>query len=158
MAAAAVTSHLVLVITAALLLYVAVTDLREYKIRNDLILVLAGLFFVHAFLSGRWISMHWNLGFAAVMFGLLLLVYAQGLVGGGDLKLLSVALLWTGIHCVLPFLIILVLFALGHTLAAWFGWVSAPRVEGRLRLAFAPSIAAALIGIFILGCLRPIQV
>src|SRR5882762_2177386 len=36
--------YFVLVITSALLLKAASTDLREYKIRNELILALAGLF------------------------------------------------------------------------------------------------------------------
>ena len=57
-----IASYYVLVVTAALLFYIAITDLREFKIRNDLILVVAGLFFVHAFLSGRWVEMHWNVG------------------------------------------------------------------------------------------------
>ena len=44
-------SFFVLAITSALLFYIALTDLREFKIRNEVILVLAGLFFVHALLS-----------------------------------------------------------------------------------------------------------
>ena len=97
--------------TAALLFYIAVTDLREFKIRNDLILVVAGLFFVHALLSGRWVEMHWNVGLAALAFAFMLYWYAQGLMGGGDLKLMTVALLWSGIRCALPFLIIVVVAA-----------------------------------------------
>jgi Flp pilus assembly protein protease CpaA len=46
-AASPVASHIVLVITAALLLYIAAIDLREFKIRNEVIAVLAVLFFVH---------------------------------------------------------------------------------------------------------------
>ena len=48
-------------ITAAVLFYVALTDFKQFKIRNELILVLAGLFVVHAILSGRWVSAHRNL-------------------------------------------------------------------------------------------------
>ena len=47
--ASAPLSHVVLVITAAVLFYVALTDFKQFKIRNELILVLAGLFVVHAF-------------------------------------------------------------------------------------------------------------
>ena len=68
MAFSAPLSHVVLVITAAVLFYVALTDFKQFKIRNELILVLAGLFVVHAILSGRWVSAHWNLAFAALMF------------------------------------------------------------------------------------------
>jgi Flp pilus assembly protein protease CpaA len=44
MAFSAPLSHVVLVITAAVLFYVALTDFKQFKIRNELILVLAGLF------------------------------------------------------------------------------------------------------------------
>ena len=47
------------------LFYVALTDFKQFKIRNELIFVLAGLFVVHALLSGRWVSAHWNLAFTA---------------------------------------------------------------------------------------------
>ena len=148
-------SYLVLVVTAGLLFYVAATDLRAYKIPNEMVLVLGALFFVHAALSGRWVDLHWNIGFAVVTFILMAFCYAQGLMGGGDLKLLAVAFLWSGVHCALPFLIFLVIFASLHTLAAKFEWVSAQRVDGRIKVAFAPSIAVGLIGIFVTGCVSP---
>jgi Flp pilus assembly protein protease CpaA len=85
----------------------------------------------------------------------MLLCYAQGLMGGGDLKLMSVALLWSGPHCAIPFLILLVLAAFLHGFAANIGWVRAQRANGRIKIAFAPAIAAGMIGIFMLGCLRP---
>jgi prepilin peptidase CpaA len=151
-----VAAYLVLVITAAVLFYTAATDLRAYKIPNEIVIALAALFFVHAALSGRWTELHWNLGFAAILSALMLFAYAQRLMGGGDLKLLAVAFLWTGPWCVLPFLVILLLFAAAHALAAKFDWVQCQRTaDGRMKLAFAPSIAAGLIGIFMLGCLAP---
>jgi prepilin peptidase CpaA len=149
-------SHVVLVITAGVLFYVAVTDLKEYTIRNEFILVLAGLFFLHAALSGRWMEMHWNLGLALFMFALMLIAYAQNLLGGGDLKILAVAFLWVGVHCALPFAILLFMLSSLHTIAAKCGWVGAQRVDGRTRIAFAPSVAGALIGTFMLGCLQPV--
>lgn len=149
-------AHMVLVVTAGLLFYIAATDLREFKIRNDLIAILAALFFIHAGLSGRWVALHWNVGFTALMFAGMLWAYAQNLMGGGDLKLMTVAFLWSGLHCVVPFLVIVTVFALLHTLAAKFGWVSVQRVYGRIRVPVAPSIAAGLIGIFLAGCLAPV--
>jgi len=145
-------SFFVLAITSALLFYIALTDLREFKIRNDLILVVAGLFFVHALLSGRWVELHWNLGLAALAFAFMVYWYAQGLMGGGDLKLMTVALLWSGVRCAVPLLIIIVVVALIHALAAKQGYVAAQTVNGRMRIPFAPAIAAGLIGIFLLGC------
>lgn len=151
-----IAAYFVLVVTAALLFHIAVTDLREFKIRNDLILVLVGLFLMHSVLSGRWVELHWSIGFAAFAFVIMLFWYAQGLMGGGDLKLMTVALLWSGIRCALPFLIIVIIAAALHTLAAKLGYVTAQRVNGRTRIAFAPAMAAGLIGIFMLGCLHAI--
>ena len=156
MATAGIISYFILVLTAALLFYLAASDLRAFRIRNELILVLAGLFLLHAILSGRWVEMHWNIGLAALAFVFMLYWYGQGFMGGGDLKLMTVALLWSGVHCALPFLVILLLAASLHTVAASFGWVQAQRINGRIKVAFAPSIAAGLIGIFMLGCLSPL--
>jgi len=149
----AVASQTVLVVTAGLLLWITAVDLRQFKIRNELILVLAGLFFLHAILSGRWVSLHWDLGFAALMSALMLFAYLRGWMGGGDVKLLAVAFLWSGVHCVVLFLLALVVFALLHALAARLGWVGAQGDGGRLRIPFAPSVAASLIVVFMSGCL-----
>jgi prepilin peptidase CpaA len=139
-----------------MLFYVALTDLRHYKIRNEVILVLAVLFFLHAFLSGRWTALHWNLGFAALLFLFMLYFYSKKLMGGGDVKLLTVALLWVGPFCVLPFALFLLLFVGIHILAVKLKLVEAQTENGQTRLAFAPSIAAALIGVFVVGCLQPV--
>jgi prepilin peptidase CpaA len=147
----------VLVITAAVLFYVALTDFKQFKIRNELILVLAGLFVVHALLSGRWVSAHWNLAFAALMFGVMFYFYAQNLMGGGDVKILTIGFLWVGFGCALPFAVLLAVFAAVHVVAAKFGWAEVQQVGDKKRIPLAPSVAAALILCFILGCLQPIS-
>ncbi len=149
-------SQEVLIVTGAMLFYVALTDLKHYKIRNEVILVLAALFFLHALLSGRWTALPRNLGFAALLFLGMLYFYAKKLMGGGDLKLLTVAFLWVGPFCVLPFALFLLLFAGIHILAVKLKLLEAQIENGQTRLAFAPSIAAALIGVFMVGCLQPI--
>ena len=157
MAFSASLSHVVLVITAAVLFYVALTDLKHFKIRNEAILVLAGLFAVHALLSGRWVSAHWNLAFAALMFCIMLYFYAHKLMGGGDVKILTVAFLWVGLLCALPFAVLLAIFAAVHVVAAKLGWAEVQQADGKKRIPLAPSVAAALISCFILGCLQPIS-
>jgi Flp pilus assembly protein protease CpaA len=155
MAFSAPLSHVVLVITAAVLFYVALTDFKQFKIRNELILVLAGLFVLHALLSGRWVSAHWNLAFAALMFGVMAYFYAQNWMGGGDVKMLTVGFLWIGLGCALPFAVLVAVFAAVHVAAAKLGWVEVQHVGDRKRIPFAPSVAAALILCFILGCMQP---
>src|SRR6266702_4537331 len=153
MALSPIFSHVVLVITAVTLFYVAWTDLKDFKIRNELILVLVGLFVLHAILSGRWVSIYWNLGLAFFTLIIMLYYYSQNLMGGGDVKLLAVAFLWTGVHCAFPFAILWLIFVSVHFFAAKFGWVAVKEFEKRKRIPLAPSIAAALIGTFMLGCL-----
>jgi prepilin peptidase CpaA len=151
-------SNAVLTITAAILFYAALSDLKHYQIRNELIAVLGALFVLHALLSGRWPGIPWNVGLALLMFAFMLYFYSQNLMGGGDVKLLTVAFLWVGIDCALPFAILLSLFATIHAIAGKLGWVEVRRggEDKRSRIAFAPSVAAALIGTFMLGCLASV--
>jgi prepilin peptidase CpaA len=157
MALAPTLSQVVLVSAAGVLFYVALTDFKYFKIRNELILVLAGLFILHALLSGRWISAHWNLGFAALMFGIMLYFYARNAMGGGDVKILTIAFLWVGVGCAFPFAVLLAVCAALHVAAAKFGWADVQEVAGRKRIPLAPSVAAAMILCFLLGCLQPVD-
>lgn len=149
-------SYFLLAITSATLFWVALTDFKHFKIRNKLVLVLAGLFVIHSLVSGRWGTMYWNIGFALLMLAGMLYAYSKNQMGGGDLKLLTVAFLWTGPWCAAPFAIFLVIFIGIHYVAARLGWVAAQRSAAGTRVPLAPSVAAALVGIFALGCLTPV--
>jgi prepilin peptidase CpaA len=145
----------VLVLTAAALLYAAFTDLKQYKIGNELVVLLVGLFFLHSLFANRWTNIAWSTGLAASVFLFLLYFYSRHWIGGGDVKILPVAFLWAGIECALPFVLLLLLFVSLHTVAARFGWMQQQNdSDGRVRIPFAPSIAAALIATILLGCLR----
>jgi prepilin peptidase CpaA len=146
-------AHTVLVITAAVLFYMAWTDMWQNKIRNELVLVLVGLFVIHAILSGRWIEMYGNFAVAILIFLILLIFYSRKALGGGDVKLLTVAFLWVGYSCMLPFAIFLLLFTLIHAILANSGLVKSVGID-RKRIPFAPTVAAALIGTFMVGCLN----
>ena len=155
MGASMTLSYWVLVATAVTLFWVAITDLREFKIRNDVVLVLAGLFLLHAILSGRWVEIHWNIGLAVLMLAVMIYFYAQRLMGGGDVKLLAVTFLWTGPWCALPFALLMLIGVCLHTAASRLGWVAVQEHDGRKRIPLAPSIAGALIGTIMSGCIRP---
>src|SRR4051795_795718 len=146
----------VLMVTVATFFYAALTDLKHYRIGNQLVLLLVALFALHAFLSGRWTDAAWNLGLAAGGFPVFIYFYSRHWMGGGDVKILAVAFLWTGIECALPFVLLLLLFVSLHTVAASFGWVELQQGDNdsRQRIPFAPSIAAALITAILLGCLH----
>jgi prepilin peptidase CpaA len=148
-------SQIVVILTGAVLFYVAFTDFKHYKIRNEVVLVLAALFLLYVFIIGSWATLAWNSGFAALAFLFMLVCYSTGLMGGGDVKLLTVALLWVGPFCAVPFAIFLLFFASIHTLAAKLKLVEALVDNGgKQRIAFAPSLAAALITVFLVGCLN----
>jgi prepilin peptidase CpaA len=145
----------VFVVTALVLLYVAFIDLRRFQIRNELILALIGLWLVDIAITARWSSAYWNVGFAALMLIFMAYFYHRQWMGGGDVKLAAVAFLWTGVDCALVFALLLLGFAIIHTAAAKFGWLKVRHADdGSIRIAFAPSMAAALIGVFVLGCLH----
>ena len=77
-------AYFVLVVTSAVLLKAAWTDLREYKIRNELILALAGLFVLYAILTDHWAQLKWDLAFAALMFVVLLAIATTDLLFAFD--------------------------------------------------------------------------
>jgi prepilin peptidase CpaA len=147
----------VLVLTAATLFWVALTDLREFKIRNELVVVLACLYVVHAVLSGAWVSMQWNFGFALLMLAGGVYAYSLQQIGGGDLKLLAVAFLWTGPRLAIPFVGLLLIFTVIYYAAAKLGFAAAHRTSAGLRIPLAPSLAGALIGVFALGLIATPQ-
>jgi prepilin peptidase CpaA len=156
MTASAYLSTSILIITSATLLWVAVTDFRKFKIRNEFILTLIGLYVLYAVVSGNWIEAHWHAALAGIILAILLYYYARSQIGGGDVKLLAVAFLWTGPQCAMLFALLLLFFIGAHTLAAKFGWTRIDRSEIGLRIPMAPSVAAALIFTFATGCLRPL--
>jgi prepilin peptidase CpaA len=144
-------SLLILVLTSATLFWVALTDFRSFKIRNEAVLLLAGLYFLYSATSGEWTSVPWHLGFAILTLAGMTYIYAVNKMGGGDIKLLSVAFLWTGPWSVLPFSLLLLVFIGIHYLAARIGWAAAEKSPAGLRIPLAPSVAGALVGTFALG-------
>ncbi len=147
-------SYVTLVITAGVLFYVALIDLREFRIRNELIVVLVVLYGLHSFLSGRWAHAQWNFLFTFFILAFLLIFYARGWVGGGDVKILTVGFLWVGLPCAFPFSLLLTVFAAVHVTLAKQGWAPTKGAGREIKIPFAPSVAAALISIFISGCLQ----
>ncbi|MDR0549870.1 MAG: prepilin peptidase [Deltaproteobacteria bacterium] len=85
--------ELILVILAGLVLVVAAyTDVRSLTIPNYLIGILVVLALIHALVLGRLDALGWIGAVAVLLVGLLL--WRLGLMGAGDVKLASAALLW----------------------------------------------------------------
>jgi prepilin peptidase CpaA len=139
--------------TVAVLLYVGFTDFLTFKIRNDALLLLLVLYVLFAIVDRSRTEVLVNVILAAVLFAVLAWLYAQGSVGGGDVKLLTVAALWVGTGCALPFSVLFLLFIGLHLLAVRMGLAKTASMASRLAIPCAPSVAAALIGTIVLGCL-----
>jgi prepilin peptidase CpaA len=147
-------SNIILIITAGTLFYAAQSDFRNYTIPNGSILFLIVLFFVHAFVSGRWPIIHYNLGIASIIFTFCIVFYWQKLMGGGDVKIITVAFLWVGIDCALPLAILILLFSTVHVVAMKLGFNMVRSLGGRMKIPFAPSVAAALVCMFFTDCFQ----
>src|SRR5258708_37040637 len=100
-------SGIVLIVTIVLLGYTALVDLKQRIIPNRLVALLGLLFFVHAWFAAQWTNIPEHAGFALAIFLFLLLFYARGWLGGGDVKLLTRAFLWTGVSDALGFSLLL---------------------------------------------------
>lgn len=80
-----------------LLLAAAVTDLRWRRIPNWLTAGLAALYPVYVLTAPAAVPWPSSLAAAAVVFLLGLVLFARRLLGGGDVKLITAATLWSGI-------------------------------------------------------------
>jgi len=137
----------------AVLFYVGFTDFQTFKIQNNVVLLLLVLYALFALVARTPFEILSNVTLAVIIFAVLLWLYTRGVVGGGDVKFVTVACLWIGLHCLLVFSIALFVLISLHTLAAWMGWAATKPMAGRLAIPYAPSVAGALIALSLLGCI-----
>jgi Flp pilus assembly protein protease CpaA len=139
--------------TIAVLCYVGFTDFKTFRIRNESITLLLVLYIAYALIARSPYEILLNIAVSVAIFVVLLFFYTRGAVGGGDVKLVSVVCLWIGIHCALLFSALLLVFIGLHVVAVRLGFASTQPMGSRLAIPYAPSIAGALIGTILLGCL-----
>jgi prepilin peptidase CpaA len=134
---------LIRIALAAILIFVIVDDLRNFRVRNEAVAALAVLFLLRAALNGRYAEALSHASFAAVMFAVFVLIYIRGLLGGGDVKLLGVAFLWLGTENSFVFSLFLLAFTILYALLAKLGAVPKRMVLARAKIPFGPCIGAA---------------
>jgi len=78
-------------------------------------------------------------------------------MGGGNVKIQTVAFLWIGIDCALVFALLMAMFAILHVGATKLGWVEVQAVGEHKRIPFAPPVRRGSDRCFMLGCLRPVS-
>lgn len=98
--------------------YAAVSDFRTLEIPNWTSLAVAASFLPAALIGGAGypvIAMHYGIGFALLAGGAFL--FARGLIGGGDVKLLAAAGVWMGFNDLAAYLALVALIGGGLALA-----------------------------------------
>lgn len=101
----------VLLIFPFSLIFAGISDAMSFTIPNRVSLVLFIGFLILAPISGMSISeigMNVLVGFLALLVGFAL--FARGIIGGGDAKLIAAASLWFGVELIGPFLLMTAVF------------------------------------------------
>src|SRR5579872_1726255 len=104
---ALLTDRLVCSAFLAILAWAACSDAATFKIPDAASLGLLFLYPVHVLASPAapgWLAAG---GVAALVFAVGLILFARGLWGGGDVKLLTAVALWAGPHGILPALLVM---------------------------------------------------
>jgi prepilin peptidase CpaA len=93
-----------LVVFVGLVLFAALSDIATMEIPNWVSIAVAALFPLAAFLAGfsaLQIGVHVGIGFLVFLAGFGL--FALGILGGGDVKVIAAASIWTGAAALSPF-------------------------------------------------------
>ncbi len=146
------------------LVYAVVSDCRHLIIPNWTSIVIATVFLPAALLSGMAplaIAIHYGVGLGLLLAGIIL--FARGIMGGGDLKLLAAASIWTGWNGLLDFLFLvavlggvlaLVIFA-ALRLKGRMGWLGRVKWIGQDAAKSQPIPYGIAIGVAALALLPP---
>lgn len=127
----------------AILILVVVEDLRTFRIRNVYVCGLAIAFLADCVVRGDLGLILPHVLFAGVAFAALALAFSLKMIGGGDAKLLTVALLWIGLEGAFVFAVVLLTLTLITIVGAKLGLLPSRRTEKGLKFPFGPSIAGA---------------
>lgn len=109
--------RLALTAFAGLLVWAAWSDLRDYIIPNRISIAIAALYPAHILAAGSIDVIPGALIVAAIVFAVGFAFFALRIAGGGDVKLMTAAVLWAGQAQIIEFLFITTLA--GGVLAAF---------------------------------------
>lgn len=133
-----------LVLALALaLIYACWTDLKRRQIDNWLNagIALGAPLFWYATGIG-WVDIVFQVGIAIVVFGVLVALFVGGLMGGGDVKLLTALALWVQ---PIPFMQLLVIMSILGGLLTLVCWIEhrMHNREGRVKVPYGIAISVA---------------
>ncbi len=94
-------------VTIVLLVMAAVSDITRYRIPNTIVYAIVAAFAVGAIFNFAWPAIVWPVLAGVAMFVLGAGLFALGLFGGGDVKLIAAMALWTSFADLPRFLLIM---------------------------------------------------
>jgi prepilin peptidase CpaA len=94
-------------VTIVLLVMAAVSDITRYRIPNTIVYAIVAAFAVGAIFNFAWPAIVWPVLAGVAMFLLGAGLFALGLFGGGDVKLIAAMALWTSFADLPRFLLIM---------------------------------------------------
>ena len=104
-------SYFALTCFSALMVYAAYSDLTSYTLPNFISLILvAGFALIMVILQPPLSAVGWHIGIGAILFVVGFILFATGLFGGGDVKVIAALGLWLGPMNVLSFLTLMTIF------------------------------------------------
>lgn len=134
-----------ILVVSLLLCWVLFEDLRYFRIRNIVVVALVASFLIDSLLRSRLATLPSHGLFALLGFGILSGFFALRAIGGGDVKLLSAALLWIGPEGCTVFAALLLVCTILYLTGTWVGLFPARQRGGKKMIPYGPSIAAAWI-------------
>ena len=143
-------AQLLLAILALLLLYAAGTDLRARIIGNRLNIAIAVLAPAYWWAIGLspWPDMAMQIALGLCVFGFFAALFALGMMGGGDVKMLAALALWLPLGGIVKLIVVMSL--LGGVLT--LGVVALYRLRKRLGDPEIPyGVAIAIAGLWVIG-------
>jgi prepilin peptidase CpaA len=132
----------ILVLAIGLFAGVAYRDVRTGRIPNRLALAIGALGLVRMILAGDTTAGFYTLAAAAAVFAVACLLFRRGLVGGGDVKLLTAATLLVGYRDLAGLLLVMSLCGALIALVVVAADRLAPRLRSAPRAARSPPVRA----------------
>jgi prepilin peptidase CpaA len=124
----------ILLLGIALFIAAAYGDIKSLRIPNNLAIAVAALGVLRLLVLGDLSAALYTVGASAIVFFVTFLLFWYGLLGGGDVKLLSATLLLVGYHDLVLFLFIMSICGAVVSLAILF-------IHNYLPLCLGPRLA-----------------
>lgn len=131
---------------AALVIGAALSDWARYVIPNQIPIAVTGLFVVHAGIvllrGGAPMPLVWAVACGVAVFAGGAFLFAQKVLGGGDVKLMAACAMWAGPNHIVEFIMVTTLY--GALLSAAFLLPAFRQKAEMTDAGFAGSVTAAL--------------